>query len=223
MQKKLIAFDMDGTLIDSAQATGKCLSFLHNMLGLDTPSPEDLRGIHGDNASEILRCIVLKKTCVPEMYVRDLVKWANHIYPTYYMWRYSRRVPGVAETLGHLSNLGYVIIISSNVGNAVREFIREENIGAYVGPPSAQSEFESKRDRLLQAQRIHKVPSASTVYVGDTISDMMLGKELGVKTIAVTGSSANSKEIERMATGVVKSITEIPKTLRIWERKKLLV
>jgi phosphoglycolate phosphatase-like HAD superfamily hydrolase len=218
LKNKLIAFDMDGTLIDSSKAIGRFLVFLHLSLGLKPPLPDELRGIQAESASEVLASIVTK-VGLAELDVFCLVKWTNCIYPRYYMRKCSTPVPGVRETIRELSKLGFIVIISSNVGNAVKEFISWEGIEEYVGPPSHQSEYESKGDRLADVQRKNGMSSSNTVYVGDSPTDMKMGRDLGVRTIGVLRLSSSPHEVSRVADQTVMDVTEIPGVLKKWEEK----
>jgi phosphoglycolate phosphatase len=219
MKDKLIAFDMDGTLIDSSKAIGRFIIRLHVKLDLKAPSNEELRKIHGESASEVIASVLAKKSDPTKRMIRQLVEWTNRVYPRYYMEKYAERVPGAADTIKRLSNVGYIVIISSNVGNAVRKFISWEGIKGYVGPPSYQSEYESKRERLISAQLKNSVSSSNTVYVGDSVTDMEMGRDVGVRTIGVLRLSSNADQVSRMADQTVMDVTEIPNVLKKGEAK----
>lgn len=219
--RRIIAFDMDGTLIDSSEATSRCLSDLHLMLGLEKPSKRDFAEMHGDCAAEFLRQIIVKKSDRPFYYLHDIVNWAIHTYPKHYLWRYSRRLAQVPEMIKAASEFGQLVIISSNVDSAVSEFIQKEGLSRYLWRPPCRSEFESKRNRLVNALELNGISSTRAVYVGDSVVDITLGRELGIRTIGVAELSNDAEELRRMADATVGNVAEVPSVLNQWSQDSL--
>jgi len=217
---KLIAFDIGGTLIDAVDALRRWLFFMFSALGLDIPSPEDLRKIRGECTYEVMKSLLAFKTPNPEPYISDFLKMYDHICADYYMPKYARRLPGVADTISELVKQGFiVIIVSGSTRKVVGRFIRTENIEQYVDSLSIGSEYEPKRDRIIKAQRRHGVSSRNTVYVGDSVADMRMARELGVRAIAILTSSPSDQEKTSLADHTIRNFTEVPQVLKTWEEK----
>jgi len=195
---------------------------LFHVLGSGTyiPSPEDLRKIRGECAYDELKSLLALKTPNQEPYVSDVLKIFDHIFVDYYMPKYARRLPGVADTISELVKQGFtVIIVSNGTRKVVGEFIRMENIEQYVDSLSIGSEYEPKKDRMIKAQRRHRASSRNTVYVGDSVADMRMARELGVRAIAVLTSSPSDQEKTSLADHTIRNFTEVPQVLKTWEEK----
>jgi len=193
---------------------------MFSALGLDIPSPEDLRSMRGECAYEVAKSFLAFKTTDPEPYISDVLRMYDHICADYYMPKYARRLPGVADTMSELSEQGFIIIIASaSTKKAVKEFMRTENIEQYVDSLSIGSEYEPKGDRMIKAQRLHGVSPRNTVYVGDDLADIRMARELGVRAIAVLTSSPSDQEKTSLADHTIRNFTEVPQVLKTWEEK----
>jgi len=217
---KLIAFDMSGTLRDDMDAFRRWFFFMFSVLGLDIPSPENLKRIRGECAYEVAKSFLAFKTPNPEPYVSDFLKMLDHICADYYVPKYARRLPGVADTISELVKQGFiVIIVSTGTKKIVGEFMRTENIEQYVDSLSIGSEYEPERIRIIKAQTRHGVSSRNTIYVGDSLADMRMARELGVRAIAVLTSSPSDQENMSLADHTIRNFTEVPQVLKNWEEK----
>lgn len=80
--------------------------------------------------------------------------------------------------------------------------LANENIG--------MGHFKGKQEKLEKYMEMHAVQPSSVVIVGDTIEEIRIGKNLGLKTIAITGGYNSTKRLRATKPDVlVHSLHEI--------------
>lgn len=175
--KKMICFDLDGTLWDTASSTYQCVNeyLLQNhysfQVSFDTISSNMGNAMDVcarsyfpllpiDQAKELLQ-----KTF---QYQNQLLKEGKSRGDVY---------PGVASTLKELSKQYILCIVSNCTGDAyIQNFMRAAGVEELITDYIPASKFSiTKGEALLRLKKKYSVDSV--IYVGDTIKDLEATKE----------------------------------------------
>ena len=177
-----IFFDLDGTLIDSSEGIHNGFVQTFERLGLPVPSDQKIQSFMGPP---------LEVTCKEEI-SEEGAEQAVQLYRDYYGTKgqfEARLYDGIKDVLEKLSqdpNKKIYITTSKNEPTALEmcEYlgITEFFDGIYGATPTA---FH-KADVLQRAITENNANKDSSVIVGDTKFDLIGGKTVGIKTIAVT-------------------------------------
>ena len=203
-----IFFDLDGTLVDSSEGIHNGFVQTFERLGLPVPSDQKIRTFMGPP---------LEVTFKEEVSEEGAAK-AVKIYRDYYETKgqvEAHLEDGFKEVLEQLSkdpNKKILITTSKNEPIALEMCqhlgITEYFEGIYGSTPAA---FH-KADVLQRAITENQAPKDQSVIVGDTKFDLIGGKTVGIKTIAVTwGFGAN----ETLLAENPDFLTETPQ--KLWD------
>lgn len=108
---------------------------------------------------------------------------------------------GTRYLLDYLSEQGIAKIIFSNHTAAGIDFqLKRLKIGHYFETVLANEDilgahFKGKKDRLVAYLQTARLNPREIVIIGDTIEEIEIGKELGLKTVAITGGFCTVKRL----------------------------
>lgn len=186
-----IFFDLDGTLIDSSEGIHNGFVQTFERLGLTVPSDQKIRTFMGPPLE------VTFKEEVSEEGAAQAVK----IYREYYETKGQFEVhlyDGIKEVLQKLKqNPNKKIYITTSKNEPVAQKMCQHLglttyfDGIYGSTPSALH----KANVLQRAITENQAPKDSSVIVGDTKFDLIGGKTVGIKTLAVTWGFGNNETL----------------------------
>ena len=202
-KKRLLLFDIDGTLIHSAGAGVQALkSALNERFGIT----DDLNGIEiaGMTDSGIVLSI-LKKHNIPETSenVSAFLDSYVHFLSLELPRRKGKLLPGVLDLLETLKTRPHVVLalLTGNVSRGAQ--LKLEHYGVWhFFEFGAFADDHHDRNRLgpfarARAREKHRqeFPAAAIDVIGDTPRDIACGKALGARTIAVATGTWNREEL----------------------------
>lgn len=115
MSARLIVFDLDGTLIDSAPDLVEAVNFALTKLDKPTHSQATIQQWIGNGADVLVKRALLNNWHVGE--IPDDFEIAFELFKTYYAehdWVHSRLYDGVLETLQTLKNADFKLACVTN-------------------------------------------------------------------------------------------------------------
>lgn len=206
--KNIIFFDFDGTLIDCSEfQTNKLKSVMLN---------------HGVNISKInfLELIGPPLSLTFEKYIKDvpskqvLEEYNNTFKPE--MLKGIFLYDGIKQMLEFVRKLGYKICVVSlqlaNIVEAQLNYLGIRNLIDDYFCDNVEKGFKSKIDLVKQVLMGEGFNKEEIVFVGDTINDILAGKNNGITSIAV--SWGFGKVTEKEADFVVNDVKELENTLK---------
>ena len=196
--KKLIIFDLDGTLINTIADLGACTNYALEKLGYPTHDIESYKFRVGNGINNLFR------RSLPEGEKTDenVLRVRREFIPYYnaHNTDLSRPYPGMVELLEALQTEGILLAVASNkyqeaTTKIIGELYPSIRFSAVLGQreginikPDPQIVFD-----ILQATGVDK---AGVLYVGDSGEDMQTGLNAGVETCGVTWGFRPRTELE---------------------------
>lgn len=209
INKRMVIFDLDGTLWDSAQGVADAWNI---MIRKEDPSlplltVDDIHSVMGMTLTEISRVLLPQLSdsrrssffdeC-SKFEVRYLGKTGGFLYP------------GLIQVLTELTAEGYSLAIVSNCQlGYIDSFISSSGVGSFI---SDWEEWE--RTMKTKAENIRLVMNrnhcTSAVYIGDTVRDQEAAYEAGIPFVHASYGFGKVKG----ADAVIRSLSELPNVLR---------
>ena len=213
---RLAIFDCDGTLVDSQ--ANICLAMEHafDEAGLLPPSRQAIRRIVGLSLLEIMR------TLLPDA---DRVLHAEMVerYRASYLTlrnnglEHEPLYDGIAAVLSKLDEDGWMLGVATGKSDRGLERCLDTHAikGLFVTLQTADR-HPSKPNPSMIAQAMADAGSApkSTVMIGDTVYDILMGKAAGCRTIGVSWGYHPVEELrEAGADVIVDTMDELARSL----------
>ena len=193
LNKKLLIFDLDGTLIDSVPDLAKAVNFTLNSLNIDTFSEDTIREWVGNGAQTLVKRALSGDTIISNNINEDLFNKALNIFLDYYsnhLCDSTTLYKNVKDTLTTLKQNGYILTI---VTNKPFDFIKpilealniEELFEYYIGADSLDIKKPSPKPLLHVCKKLN-IDYSNTVIIGDSKNDILAAKSANIESIAVS-------------------------------------
>ena len=192
--KKLIIFDMDGTLLDSGESLANSLNFTLNKLGLKTYEVSLIKTWVGNGASVLIkRGLVGKKEFSENEINQDLFKKAKDIFLTHYgqtLTNGVRLFDGVKETLEYFYNKGIFLAVATNKPiQFTIPLLKYFNIDTFFSKIVADDGKILKKpnpDMILNILNELNINKNEAIMVGDSYNDLNSAKSAKIDFIGVS-------------------------------------
>lgn len=204
----LLVFDWDGTILDSAGAIVSALKSASRDLGLSEPSSESVRYIIGLGFREALRVAVPDLS--EDQYPLMVERYRHHFLE---FDRTLQLFNGIRPLLTRLKLDGYQLAVATGKSRAglSRSLIQCGLEGVFFATRCAD-ECHSKPhpQMLLELMDECLVSPDRTLMIGDTTHDVLMAKNAGVESLAVSyGAHGVSALDASKPTARVNSVAEL--------------
>ena len=188
MNKKLILFDYDGTIVDSAKMIVKGAIEAFRMCGLPDPDPNKVRENIGKPLATALDAYAPKGYEVnPEMISNAYRKW--YAEQGRLGLQDEPLFPGMFKLINDLKiNKEFHIGVATNKSRiALNNGLKKHNLINIFDITLTMDEAKAKPDpdMAIKAMSMLNIEKKSTIIVGDTINDIGLGVNAGINSIGV--------------------------------------
>jgi phosphoglycolate phosphatase len=210
---RLIVFDWDGTLLDSALGIVESIQEAARDLHLPVPAGETARHVIGLGLHDSLR------KAVPSL-ATDRYREFAEAYRQHFMLRQDAMAlfPGIRELLQALRAAGHELAVATGKSRRglERAFDKTELRGLFAASRCGdETEPKPHPAMLLELMRHFAAPPPQVLMIGDTSHDMEMARGAGVDAVAVSyGAHPESDLKATQPRACVASVEE----LRLWLR-----
>lgn len=191
--KKLLIFDLDGTLINSALDLSLAVNYMLEQLQKETFDEDIIHGWVGNGALTLVKRALLGKRDLDDSLDKDYVQEALKIFLDYYENNLcNATVPyqNVIQTLETLKSKGYTLAIVTNkpfkfVAPILRGLQMDRLFSEILGGDSL-SQKKPHPMPLLNVCETLKVTIEDSVMIGDSKNDILAANVCGMESIGVT-------------------------------------
>jgi len=190
---ELYIFDLDGTLLDSGKDIALAANYAFEKLNLKTFSEEEIISKVGYGAKKLIEDLI------PE-YPQEIKDKALEYFKEFYYSNpviYSRLYEGAEETLKKLKELSRKVAVLTNKYEALSvEILKKLNVIDYIDlVVGADTTSEKKPHPLPVFYTIEKLKSDKdkSIIIGDSETDVLTGKNAGIKTALVLQGYGNKE------------------------------
>ncbi len=224
--KKVIIFDFDGTLIDSAPDLSASINHMLGQLGRKEFSEETIREWIGNGAQTLVKRALLGKRNIDEQIDPEFFEKALDIFLSHYKAHLSERTypyPYVREVLHILKNRGFKTAIVTNkpydfIDPILKQLGIREYFDLWVGADSCKNK-KPHPEPLLKVCDEFGVSVDEYVMVGDSKNDILAAKACEMESIAVTYGYNYGEAVEDFdPDGVIGDMRELVGILGIQPR-----
>ncbi|RLE56656.1 MAG: HAD family hydrolase [Thermoprotei archaeon] len=182
MVLKAIVFDVDGTLVDSVDAVVESFRLAAKELGvgIDLDAVKRLLGLP---SREIARLVGVPSNLL-DRFVELRRQYMGMLWS-----RYVKLYPDVIEVLSELRRRGFKLgVASGNIRSRLEFMLNYFGIAQYFDAVVAQDEVQRPKpypDIIVEALRRLGVEPEESIYVGDTVIDVVCARSANVKIVIV--------------------------------------
>lgn len=210
----VVAFDLDGTLADTAPDLTAALNHALGELGRPPVPAEDVRHMVGHGA----RALLQKGLSATGEMTADLVEQGFPIFIDYYLAHIadgSTIFPGLEAALEALTAKGVKLAVCTNKAEGLaRELIDslgwQDRFDSLVGGDTLPTR---KPDPAMLFEAIARAGGGRAAYVGDSITDTDTGIAANIPTIAVTFGFSDRPHDQLGAAALIDHYDELIPTL----------
>ncbi len=190
---ELYIFDLDGTLLDSGKDIALAANYAFEKLNLKTFSEEEIISKVGYGAKKLI------EELIPE-YPQEIKDKTLEYFKEFYYSNpviYSRLYEGAEETLKKLKELSKKVAVVTNKYEALSvEILKKLNVIDYIDlVVGADTTSEKKPHPLPVFYTLEKLKSDKdkSIIIGDSETDVLTGKNAGIKTALVLQGYGNKE------------------------------
>jgi phosphoglycolate phosphatase len=191
--KKLLIFDLDGTLINSALDLALAVNFMLEQLGRDTFEEEVIHGWVGNGALTLVKRALLGAREVDAHLDEAYVENALKIFLDYYeknLCNATLPYPNVPQTLTVLKEKGYTLAIVTNKPypfvSPILQGLGLESLFALILGGDSLPEKKPHPLPLLHVCETLGYEVASSVMIGDSKNDILAANACAMDSVGVT-------------------------------------
>jgi len=197
MKKKLLIFDLDGTIADTIYSIRDGVNMAMDKYGFPRREYEDIRQAIGNGARMLVKLSMPEGLRDDELLVDAVLNDFDRFYDETYA-NIDGCYDGMGEAMRELRARGYRIAVLSNKQDTyvkrIIEFLFPDGTVEYA---AGQAELPRKPDptvALMIAERFGVLPS-ECAFIGDSDVDVMTAKNAGMYSVACSWGYRPRKEL----------------------------
>ena len=218
--KKMILWDLDGTLIDTLDDLGEAVSHTLRLRGLTTHGREDYRRMVGHGVRNLVKRaleasgVQIEDTPDGDAFLDEALADFKAYYSAH-IDVYSKPYPGIPELLAELDAAGVKLAVVSNkfqegTDHLIREFFPKIRFVAILGNRPG---YPLKPDPAIveEAISLAGISRPEALLIGDSPTDMHTAENGGIDSLAVSWGYRTREDLA--AYPIVNSVVDLRKTI----------
>ena len=209
-----ILFDLDGTIINSFLGITRCVQYALRSKGIDVENLEDLEEYIGPPLKQTFQ----QNYDFSDEETIDLIQKYRERFDVTGIFE-NELYPGVEQTLLHLKERGYPLVLASSKPETACERILEKHgllscFDEVVGA-TLDGRISTKEQVLKEVfRRIGSNDPKDYVLIGDTIYDVEGANKVGMDCIGVSYGFGKAEDLERAgAVSVCRDLEEVERVV----------
>ena len=218
--KKMILWDLDGTLIDTLDDLGEAVSHTLRLRGLATHGREDYRRMVGHGVRNLVKRaleasgVQIEDTPDGDAFLDEALADFKAYYSAH-IDVYSKPYPGIPELLAELDAAGVKLAVVSNkfqegTDHLIREFFPKIRFVAILGNRPG---FPLKPDPAIveEAISLAGISRPEALLIGDSPTDMHTAENGGIDSLAVSWGYRTREDLADYP--IANSVVDLRKTI----------
>ncbi|RKF20138.1 HAD-IIIA family hydrolase [Alginatibacterium sediminis] len=213
MQRKLVVFDWDGTLMDSLHSIVKAMQACARELNLREPSDEQVKSIIGLSLSKANTVLFGALSKAAD---EALIESYKRHYLSIETSNPSQLYPGIRDLLEMLVERGCLLAVATGKGhNGLDRVMRQSQTLHLFNAHRGADQARSKPDPLMLTQILDQLECdvEQAIMVGDASFDLEMARNKGMHAIGVSYGAQDKQSLEGFAYPIVDSVEELRQTL----------
>lgn len=213
--KKLVIFDLDGTLTNTLKSIQKSANLALEAFGFAPYEVDRYRYFVGNGSKELIRQCLIHDGDTELTHFDEVMGRYEEVFEKNCMYEV-KPYDGILELLRALKEKGFLLAVNSNKPQAQTEDVISSVFGEGVFDMVVGQVEERPRkpapDGVKYILSKLGVTEEETVYLGDTSIDMQTGRSAGVFTVGALWGFRDREELEEHhADAIIASPTELLK------------
>jgi len=209
--RKLIIFDLDGTLVDSKKPNIEAYQYGFMQMGLKIPESKQIKSLLGKEPNEMLELLGVPKELKNEIYEKYIKPKFLELLP-----KEASIFQNVHDVLKKLKHIEFSIVglTSGNKQTQIPlvKIFGIENFFDFI-MTSSDTEFRKPNPKLLEElfNKIHITPEEmeKIIYVDDREDGLLMAKNFGRKIKTIHASYGIEKNISIECDARISDISEL--------------
>jgi len=197
VRKKVIIFDLDGTLLDTLEDIAISVNYVLSKYGKEPIEVEKYRYLVGNGALKLIQDVLPQES-------EESIKDALSIFEKHYATQYDKNTKlydGIAKLLTFLQKRGVKMAILSNKPDSFTKlcalkYLRNWKFEAVYGIRDGVPRKPDPAGAFEIMKELH-VESKECLYMGDTKTDMITAKSADIDSIGVLWGFREKEELEQ--------------------------
>ena len=211
--KKLVIFDLDGTLTNTLKSIQKSANMALEAYGFAPYEEERYRYFVGDGSAELIRRCLIHDGDASLSCFKQVMAEYEKVFAKYCMYEV-RPYEGIRQLIAELKERGVMLAVNSNKPQAQTEDVISSVFGEGVFDAVVGQVDERPRkpapDGVNYILNKLDVTKEEAVYLGDTSIDMQTGKSAGVFTVGALWGFRDREELrEHHADAIISQPLEL--------------
>jgi len=219
--KKLLIFDLDGTLINSALDLGLAINFMLKTLGRDAFEDETIHHWVGNGAEILVKRALSASREFDKDLNKALVEEALELFLDFYANNLAKATlpyKGVQSTLKDLKSKGYILAIVTNKPfkfvSPILDKLHLDNIFELILGGDSLKQKKPHPAPLLHVCEHFTIAIEESLMIGDSKNDILSANACEMDSVAVTYGYNYGEDIrEHTPTLVIDRFSELLKYL----------